>query len=221
MNCNIIATVLKTGGIYNVDYVNRLANAIARHVTVPYRFVVLTDDVEGDYCENVHERVLLRHDLPGWWSKIELHAPDFYPDHKILFFDLDTVIVGNLDHVVEHDHHYTVLSDFYYPGSVGSGVMAWKQTGLTENFNAFLADAQRIMSGSERGDQQWIEETVQHPSHFQTLFPNEFLSYKKDLVRHRRATDIEIPADAKVICFHGTPKPHEVLQYNSMRDNWR
>lgn len=218
MTYNIIATVLKTGGAYTVDYVNRLANAVNRHLTLPYQFVVLTDTMVG-YNENVHKIVPLKCNLPGWWSKVELHRPDFYPGHQITFFDLDTLILDNIDDIVGYKHEFSTLEDFYSPGSVASGVMAWEQLPAREYYNQFMANPEHAMRITTRGDQEWLEGVACRPAMLQHLFPNAFVSFKKHCTRSSK--DITVPKGAKVLCFHGTPKPHEALQYNTIKENWK
>lgn len=220
MNYNIIATVLKSGGIYDVEYVNRLANGIRRNTTVPYKFVVLSDIYEG-YNDNVDEVFPLLDSLPGWWSKVELFRPDFYPGEQILFFDLDTIILGNLDQIVSHPHSFTALTDFLYPEHIGSGVLAWKQENMGKHYRGFMKNPVHAMSETSRGDQEWIESVIESPNSFQSLFPGQFISFKLHVVRHRRLPDLGIPKGAKVLCFHGTPKPHDLLQYNTIQENWK
>lgn len=99
-----VACVLKSGGHYDAEYVERLRDGVRNNLIIPYRFVCLSDvDVP---CE----RIELKYDLPGWWSKMELFRPDIPED--ILYFDLDTVIVGDL----------TPLTDMTVPRMLRGGV---------------------------------------------------------------------------------------------------
>lgn len=218
----IIACVLRTGGVYNVDYVNRLANAVARNVTVPYRFVCLTDaDQSSGFGTNVHEMYSLRNVFPGWWSKMELFRGDLYPEHDWLFLDLDTVIINNIDEIVSSSHHcLTALDDFYRPGSLGSGLLAWQPMRYRAVYDTFVNNPQLVMQQySEGGDQQWIQASISTFLTFQSRFPDAVVSFKKHCTR--TSTDILVPKDAKIICFHGTPKPHETVQLITIKENWK
>jgi hypothetical protein len=213
----IVACVLRTGGVYDADYVNKLANAVARNLTIPYRFVCLSNVTEG-FNENVHEVVPLKHDFQGWWSKVELFRRDLYVDSQWFFFDLDTVILDNIDDIVGANHCFTTLDDFYREGHIGSGVMAWKQRWFTRIYEDFIENPQRAINSTMYGDQEWIQNKLESWDTFQARFPNAMVSFKKDCVK--TATDVIVPGGAKVMCFHGTPKPHEV-QLITVTENWK
>src|SRR5262245_61940013 len=89
-----IACVLKSGGIYDATWVARLRDGVARHLPLTHRFVCLSD------VEVPCERIPLEHDWPGWWAKVEL----FKLKAPVLFFDLDTAIVGDLENIGVHAH---------------------------------------------------------------------------------------------------------------------
>lgn len=215
---NVVVSVLKSGGVYTVEYVNKLANAIARHSTVDYEFVCLTDTPDADFNENVSRTIQLTDDLPGWWSKIEMFKPGLFPGQTCVFFDLDTIILDNIDDILGNDYkRLTMLDDFYYPGSGASGVLAWKHDDHTHIYERFFIPELDPMRQCIRGDQQWIAKSVYTYDTFQALFPGSMVSFKKDCTR--TPNNVITPPGAKVLCFHGTPKPHE-LQLIIVKENW-
>lgn len=104
----IIACVLKTGKHNNqgkiTEYIPSVVQWLKRQcdkfVTLPFRFVCLTD---LDSIEGV-ETIKLKHNFPNWWSKIELFRPDIFKGEKVFYMDLDTVIIDNIDHIINYDH---------------------------------------------------------------------------------------------------------------------
>lgn len=90
-----VACVLKSGGDFDAEYVERLRDGVSKHLG-PHRFVCLSDVPVP--CE----RISLKHDLPGWWSKMELFRPDTGLG-DIFYLDLDTVIVGDLSPLLDMD----------------------------------------------------------------------------------------------------------------------
>ena len=67
-----VASVFKSGGTYFPKYVRVLRDAVRRNLTIPHRFVCLTDvDVP---CE----RIPLIHGWPSFYSKIELFRPGLF-----------------------------------------------------------------------------------------------------------------------------------------------
>lgn len=165
------------------EYVRRLWEGVDRHLSIPYSFHVLTEhDAPG----------------PGWWAKLSLFEPGRFKG-RCLYFDLDTLIVGSLDDVASYSGTFAGLSDFYHPRHFASGVMAWDvdQNGI---WDAWVK--QNYPMEHRMGDGGFIGEQVPGADRLQTLFPGQFVSYKA----HCRKG---IPAEARVVCFHGLPRPHE------------
>ena len=207
-----VACVLRSGGDFDVRYVNRLAKGVHEHLPIQHRFVCLTDHPR-EMLPGI-ETVALEHGWPGWWSKMEL----FRLPGPVLYFDLDTVIVGDLSTLARSvtGDLFAMLSDFYRPNLLSSGVLAWGGD-ETAIFGAFQLSARgrwngaRLTCGSVRyrGDQEWLREYLKcYPDKkvttVQSIEPG-VVSYK---VRVRPMG--EIPEGAKVVCFHGQPRPHEV-----------
>lgn len=194
MNC-LITCVLKSGGEFKPEHVARLEKQI-----VIDHLVCLTDmDVD---CY----KIPLKHNLPGWWSKMELFRPDIKGD--ILFFDLDTEIVGDISHYTNLDATH-VLNDFYWPKrSIGSGMMYIKQKDKKKVWDHFSANFDQIIK-ENRGDQDYLNRFFfQNAKRWQHEFPNEIFSYKKHVKRHDNHFEGGFDKDnARVICYHGKPRP--------------
>lgn len=204
-----IVCVLKTGGWnnrnmrveYKPEHVQWLARMVKRHVHIDHRFVCLSD-VAVDGVETIP----LRDELPGWWSKMCL----FREFDQAFYLDLDTVITGNIDHMVSHSHDFTVLRNFSSTDKsrIGSGLMAWGRD-LSGLYNEFMRDPQRHMrecvTSEMWGDQGFIQaHYAGHMDRFQDLFPGQVVSFKTDL--HRG----DPRRDNRIVCFHGKPKPQDV-----------
>lgn len=216
-NCDlIIACVLRTGGgVYDYNYVNALSNAVSRNVTVPYKFVCLTDDSTG-FNSNVHATINLKHDFKKWWSKIELFRPDIFTGKQVFFLDLDTVIINNIDDIVSKPFDFCGLRDFYKITTLGSGLMSWRHDKYHYVYERFLRNSTYIMNNTPEGDQRWINENVKSMKYFQDVFGNNVVSYKKDCIRNKM---FRIPKNTKIVCFHGIPKPHEI-EYPEIKNHW-
>lgn len=211
-----IATVLKTGGpVYDYRYVNALAKAVKHNVTVDYEFVVLTDDATG-FSSDVDHVIKFAHDFPTWWGKIELFNPNTFNTDQIFYMDLDTVIVGNIDEMVSYDGDFAGLRDFYALHSLGSGVMAWNKHKVSQIYDKFLPRSREIITGYQGGDQVWIDETKPSIEYLQDVYHRQIVSFK----RHCMVNNIiSIPDNAKIICFHGNPRPH-TIQHELLKKYW-
>ena len=199
-----VVCVLKTGSFYNLDYVEKLRRGVARHLKTPYNFFCLTDDPEVplDYA------ISLLDNYPGWWSKLEIFR-DF--KERTLFLDLDTIIVGSLDELVGHNHKFMSIEGFFRP-IFNSGFMSWDGD-YSYVYRTFKANSELLM-GTNKGDQLVIGSLIPKWGVFQKEFPGQVVSYKQ----HCRNKGI--PRGAKVICFHGKPRPHEVSD-GWMKEHWR
>lgn len=211
-----IACVLKSGGDFTVDYVLRLKNMIARNTTVPYKFVCLTDiEIDPKICKSIK----LKHNYDRWWSKIELFRPDITSAGRIVYIDLDTVITGNIDNFLTATSDFIALRPWnkrnQQAGLCASGLMAFKNNGAF----SFVYDqfSPENINQYSRGDQEYITKALdrnkQSPIFWQDIVPGIY-SYK----RHCR--EQRLPKDARIVCFHGRPRPHTVNDPWVMA-NWR
>ena len=186
---------VKVGDKYSVEYVNRLAKMVARHVTRTHRFLCLTDEASGLECDHAD----IGTKLPVWWSKLILFKP--HPElvgHRVIFLDLDTVIMGNIDFLFDYTGPFAILRDFYGPSRYGSAIMS-----IAPGFGKHIWDSftPEVMA-RHHGDQAWILEQLQNGL-WQDLAPGKIGSYKADEMQ-------DSPGDFAICCFHGTPKPHDV-----------
>lgn len=185
---------LKVGDAFSADYVNKLRVQVANNTALPYRFLCLTDDskdVVAD-CKPVTPW------LPKWWGKLTLFQKNPYGiTGKILFIDLDTIIVNNIDSLLSYDSDLCMLQDFTKPERYGSGIFLLQANSHLEVWNNFSSNV--IDDYKLPGDQLWIQHQVKHAD---TWPASWCVSYKL----HAK---LSIPLDAKVVCFHGKPRPHE------------
>jgi hypothetical protein len=206
-----VACVLRSGGIYTPEWVSKLRNMVKRHLHMPHRFVCISD-VPVD-CE----RIPLTKDWPSWWAKFAI----FDIAGPVLFFDLDTAIVGPLNDIAEHAKttNFTMLRDFYFPDHHGSGMMAWGGD-MRWLYEDFSADAGRLMTVKRKriGDQGLIEEMV--PARpggaircWQDAVPGQVVSYKA----HCRNG---VPSGTRVVCLHGDPKFMAMPETDLVRKAW-
>lgn len=187
---------LKWGALYSAAYVNILFDMVRRNLMEGYkgRFICYTDDASG--LDSGIEARELPKEFEGWWGKLWLFSR---LKERTLYFDLDTVIVGALDGIAECKSEFATLRDFYRPNGLQSSVMAWQgdQSHIFESWKD--AGYPRV----EGGDQAWIEAVVKDPDILQDMYPGDFVSYKAN------RCEAGFPRDAKVVVFHGKPRPHE------------
>ena len=240
---------VKWGEKYSAEYVNNLQRMVARNLTYPHRFVCLTDDDSG-LSREVETLKLPRPDLEFCWSKLNVFAKDL--DNlrgTALFLDLDVIVVDELDCLFEYASEETFIGPrewapsspdaMEYHGSLFRfriGELGWileeflqrrssKRLEEVRKWDEYLkADAKVTYKDSKTGDefrsdQVWMSRMVAETGRA-PVFPREWsTSYKYHCQQG-------IPSEAKVIVFHGYPKPHELedarlLQYwNGTNPDW-
>ena len=203
-----VVVCIKVGDKYGPEYVNRLAAMVERHTTIQHYFLCLTDDPTGLECAHAP----IGTDLPGWWSKLQLFNPESaLQAHRVFFLDLDTIIVGNIDLLLAYDGPFAILKDFYRPSTFGSAIMSIAPGFGQEIWTKFTPS---VMQGYA-GDQDWIYRCLfEVPvSRWQDDYPGQIVSYKVHC-------QDGIPDDARIICFHGVPKPTDLAPDNILRREW-
>jgi hypothetical protein len=198
----IIACV-RTGAAYDLGYLIKMRNMIARHMHVPYRLVCLTD--RHDRCEGVEFLDVTELGLAGGWAKLILFAPEWRAFHKVVYCDLDTVIVGDVTPLAGVPGEFAILENETRRLGLGTAckynssvlVIGGGQCGFI--WSRFDAAREDFMQ--QGGDQKAIEDLYPSAPLLQTLMPAGFFC------NHRHLTD-RPPRGAAVINFGGSVKPH-------------
>jgi hypothetical protein len=217
--------VLKSGGAYTPEYVERLATSLRTYCLVAHRLTVLSDLPKEQFKlesrpEQECQWTPLLQGWKGWWSKIEqFEGKHFSSPTPVIYFDLDTItkaditpIVLRIDQILRNDPTaFLTLEDWLEPNHMNSTIMAYWSNGYQEIFQMFSRHPDFHMGQFKKwpamwGDQGFVEWVLKEKyqrtyTSLQSLFPRAFVSYKKHDVRERQ--------EASVICFHGSPKPHE------------
>ncbi len=200
-----IVTVLKSGGDFRPSHVYALQRQFAEYAP-DATFECLTDA----NLPHVDTRPL-KHGWPGWWAKMEMFDPALTGD--FWYFDLDTVIRGSLKDF-EAVRDLAMLRDFYRDGvkyreGLGSGIMFLPERDRRMVWDDFIVQPQLAMAFNRAGgDQRFLETLYLHrAARLQDLLPGQIVSWKVHC-----AGDV-VPPDARVVAFHGQPRPWAVGQF--------
>ena len=198
---------------FSARYVVRLRNMVARHLDRPHRFVCLTDRTLAlPEIETVGIR--WANTLKGWWAKVELFKPGRF-DGRVLYLDLDTLIVDALDAIVDYQAPAAFVPDAgTFQGKEGkavvkrfnSSVMVWDAGTLDVLYARWSsAVAHRLW-----GDQDWAGEQV----------PNAALMPLEWFPRLSQCPDGP-PAGAKVILAKVPKNEIAAQRYPWFAERWR
>jgi hypothetical protein len=215
-----MATVLcmKWGRRYGPDYVNRLYGMLQRHLTVGHRLICVTDDRREIRAE-VQCRPLPALTLaPEWerspWRKLSCFAPGLADlDGPILFLDLDVVIIDNLDCFFAYPGEFCIIENWTQPGrGIGNSSVyrywAGAHREVFESFCAQTAEVVRTCPNSQTFLSRSVPELTFWPASWCRSFKHDCLPGR--LLRRLRPA--AIPDGAKIIVFHGQPKPPDAAR---------
>ena len=220
-----IVCCVKWGTKYPALYVNRLRSMVQRHLSHSHDFVCLTEDPAG--LEADIGTLPLPEGYAGFWNKISLFRRDlFEPGRTALYFDVDLVIVGPLDFLLDGSADLAIVRAFGANHGFNSSVMRIRSGALPHVYERFAADAEAIVaSGRYAGDQNWIFRQVPDAALFP---PGRIVSYKRDMNSHvllmakklrldfpwlkaPRWMTVSPPEGASIVVFHGKPDPEDVM----------
>lgn len=112
-----VCCVLAEGPVsgYSPEYVVRLERMVRRHLARPFRFVCLTDGTRGTVpCETI-TIPRIDEEVPdatkGIWQKLQVFNRAHGFTGRMLYLDLDTLVVASLDPIVDCDAPFALTED--------------------------------------------------------------------------------------------------------------
>jgi len=222
-------------------YINQLWLSLHKHLAQPFRLTVLTDNPDHPYYYNRPIRRIMIPSWPNvskaWWYKMYLFSPDMGFTNTVLYFDLDVVILNNIDKFLSTSlDKFCILQDFNrkwirdYPVS-NSSIMRWQPEKYYCIWDEFHV-TRTAMIGKYRGDQDYLtnffkqrDDCIWWPAQWAMSFKWEI--YRGGLIQSGTGLDTKgnwpaepekyqdktnpwvIPADCSVVVFHGKPNPYD------------
>jgi len=222
------------GSYYDPIYIGNLYRSVKRNTTIPFDFVLYTGPLVKSREAEVSRQVrgpfcIVETNLPYWWSG--MHAWEKNPicvnTDTVLYMDLDQVIVGNLDDIINYDSNHCYMKD--YPSYCcptgkendgnatvslirnGAGHHVWDEYVKAGKpiWSPLKPPAKRLFPLAAQGIMN--KSSVPHD-----VFPESWItSYKLWVIANG------LPKDCKSVSFHGKPKPHDCLHVPFVRENWK
>ena len=213
--------------LYDWIYVDKLYNSLVRNLTPEVRMHVYTESnrtVPQPYIHHaLEEWPGIRGPKKSWWYKIQIFNSQFF-NGDLLYFDLDTVITGNLDWIWQNDPQYfNAARDFKHlfrprRTTINSSVMWFNVQKYNYVYQKF--DPAFVLKRMARyhGDQDYIHDQVPE-EYLQYLDHTRIKSYKWELKEGGYNFNTRKPYSpgshtiidgTSVLVFHGRPKPAEV-----------
>jgi len=189
--------LVRSGDVYGPEYVTALTRQI--YEVSDCDVITLTDRE----CEG--ECLPLLYDLPGWWSKIEIFAPENKDLRPCLFIDLDSFVFSSPKKFMGGEE-FVMVEDFFGVADGNSSVM-WIPERTDYIWDKFIQDPDMEMGrAGMRGDQFYLADLC----HKLWKTPESgIVSYKKH--------GIESPTGI-IMQFHGQPKMKDASGWS--RERW-
>lgn len=206
-----IVLVLRTEGDFSMQDAFLLITHLRAkwESKTPYKITVLTDTVqEPQELVGFTLMPFPVHAWKGWWSKMNLFAPQLQSLRPFLYMDLDTAVIGNVAVLIPEskvlENSLIMLEDFYKPKHLASGVM-WIPNGRKTDliWEKWLGYNSTTKKQKYRGDQNFIEAVTSADVFWQRL-TNLIVSFKP--LPHPIKWRYEKPNTATLCCFHGNPR---------------
>jgi len=219
------------GTKYPIKYVNVLYNMVKRNLTLPFNFYCLIDDIGRNLNSEIKKIAIPNPQLQHWWNKMHLYNSELKINGNILYIDLDTVIINNINDFFTYgdEQNFCVIKDFGQPQTtINSSILRYNLKYHSHIWQTYIDRKQQY--DQTHGDQNVItsmmfkhKQTVFFPDEWTYSFkwpergkPEKFETYKPEKYFIRK--------DKKICVFHGHPNPDYIVENHSdswVKDYWK
>jgi hypothetical protein len=215
------------GNAYSWTYVERLYNMLSRHISQGIRLHVYTESdrpVPAPMIKHVLPAWGIQEPKRSWWYKMKLFDSAEHAG-PLLYFDLDTVIVNNIDWILKlPPSWFWTVRDFKYLWrpmyySINSSIMWWDTRKFDYVWQDFQQQNLQQIMKQYRGDQDYLAKIVEN-NHVRYLDSERVKSWRWECLnggynfkrRNYQSTDANTVLDqtTDILVFHGNPKPAEI-----------
>lgn len=200
------------------EYARKLFSGVDRHTQQAHHNFLITDAPElAPPGVTAIVTQLSRREGPGWWGKMAMFAPGMLPpDEKALYLDLDNVVCGPLDPILDLFPATTMLDDVFVPRLPNASALLFRPRHLYWLWEEYSRRSEAIQeefsTWPRAADQAFIADRFVReygalPGFMQDVLP-------KGTILNSRV-DIEAGADyskASLVFGGWHPKPHESSQ---------
>lgn len=190
------------GTKFPIEYVHNLKSMVEKNTTIDHKFICLSDKA----IKGIDTRIL-KPGYEGWWNKLQLFDLAHNLGERVVYLDLDTLIVNSIDWLLEYRGNFMGIEDVgavnahqpHLKGVLQTGVMAfnsymnaklWTELSINEEFRSRF-----------RGDGECLNNVISPLARdlLQSLYPGRLKSYKYQVYPNKPDNNTSI------ICFHGRP----------------
>jgi hypothetical protein len=214
---------MKWGEKYGPEYVNVLYHMVKRNMTLPFRFICLTEHPEGIEPEvEVMPIPAFEDPAPQYykfcqaWRKLSLFDdPLFDIQGKVLFLDLDVVVIDTIDCFFDFSDKLAIIENWSQPNRlIGQASAICFEVGQYTHLLKKYQTQQETVVKTHRTEQVYITRELGKGNF--DYFPDDWCkSFKFHCmaggILNSFVTPTRIPERAKIIVFHGNPNPIDAI----------
>ena len=198
---------------WSEEYVRRLRNGVSRHLPVAHRFVCFSD--RQIYVDGIEVRELKPPSWRGNLPKTFVYSPEAELVGRVLLFDLDNVIVGDLSDMAAYDGPFCVRGRLQNrrPRQPDGDMISFEAGNDIARKLWHAATSSAVEKQTEGREREFILQHAPDCDQWQDVCPNQVFSYRLQC-RGR------LPSNARVVSCHGRPRPHQITE-PFIVENWR
>lgn len=191
---------------FTARHVNVWANMVERNLSLPHEFVCVTNMPEG-IDSRIRIVPLPKVPAPPWsefrpncFRRLWAFSPEARDKlgERIASFDLDCVMVGKLDPLLDRKDEFVIWKDQLLPGQYNGGFWLLNAGSRTQVWTDWKGQQPKGARGSDQG---WISAKLRGEKTWTDT--DGVLSYRKHVQKR------SLPKHARIVFFHGKPDPWE------------
>jgi hypothetical protein len=217
---------MKWGDRYGAEYVNKLYSMVKRNLTPPFRFICFTDNMQGI------DQGIECHPMPGVyvpekydcspWRKLGVFTKDLAElKGKVLFLDLDIIIIKNIDCFFDYTSKFCIIENWTQKGkNIGNSSVFLFEAGTYDYILDYYNQHTDEVLENFSNEQIFISAQIEKLKFWPEVWCRSFKRHCMDESFLGWLKKPEIPSGAKIVVFHGNPKPPEAAVGKSHK-KWR
>jgi len=135
-----------------------------------------------------------------WWCRMELYSPSLKHFRPFLYVDLDTVVLGDLNNIINaipDKKMYIPLEDFYQKGKLATGLL-WMPRDNPKINQVWIEWLKARCPDTEKRMDYFLREVIE-PDAFWQQITDQVISFKP------KGKQLQEKPNKSVVCFHGKP----------------
>lgn len=199
-----------------VRYVNNLYKGVRRFASRDFTFICFTNEKMKGLNINIKTRPFHSPTEKGVLPRLYMFSRDAgLFEQQVLCLDLDVVITGQLDDIMEYEGLFCARSKFK-PGEeykLDGDIMSFQASEKTEElfWKPFVENVEESVKMTNGRERYWMRHVADDfADRWDNFAPGQVISYK----RHVEKKGKELPDNARIVSCHGFPRPHQI------KDKW-